>query len=362
MAKLGKRGTRSLSLAFLLCGAIAIPIWSDTPAGARLQAEKDAKPAEQKEFIKGSKEKERRVEAEDLPAAIMRDVDPQTLDLFYGTGGKENVPDDKGPFTFLSEDLKQTSPKFDAKDAQGDRWRVKMGPEARAETAATRLVWGVGYFVDQDYYMAQLKVEGLPKLHRGEKFVSGGIVDSVRLERKGDKDVKELSRWSWFHNPFVGTRELNGLRVVMALINNWDLLTKNNTVYEVDGQRRYVVSDLGASFGHTGNVLSGTKDNLEDYVNSKFISDTKGNTVHFVMRGRPAVLTALEFPYEFGRPGSKEVVQRIPRADAKWIGQKLALLSESQIRDCFRAAGYSPDEVDGFTKVIQERIAQLNAL
>jgi hypothetical protein len=361
MAKLVESKRRLLLPLFLLYVAIAIPILSNPRISNPPQEKKESKAGEPKES-KQSKEKKLQASAAELPTVIMRDVDPQTLDLFYGAGGKEQAPDDKGPFTFISEDLKQTQPKFDVKDAQGDRWRVKLGPEARAETAATRLVWAVGYFVDRDYYIAQLKVEGLPKLHRGKKYASGSLVNNARLERKGDKEVKELGRWSWFHNPFIRTRELNGLRVMMALINNWDLLTKNNTVYEVDGQRRYVVSDLGGSFGHTGNVLSGTKDNLEDYEKSKFIGDTKSDTVDFVMHGRPGALTALEFPYELGRPGSKEVVQRIPRADAKWIGQKLARLSQSQIRDCFRASGYSPEEIDGFTKVVQDRIAQLNAL
>jgi len=42
--------------------------------------------------------------------------------------------------------------------------------------------------------------------------------------------------------------------------------------------------------------------------------------------------------------------------------QKLAQLSQKQIGDCFRAAGFSPEEIDGYTKVVQQRIAALNAL
>ena len=43
-------------------------------------------------------------------------------------------------------------------------------------------------------------------------------------------------------------------------------------------------------------------------------------------------------------------------------GQLLGQLSDEQIRDCFRAAGYSPEEVEGFAKVVKERIADLNRL
>jgi hypothetical protein len=44
------------------------------------------------------------------------------------------------------------------------------------------------------------------------------------------------------------------------------------------------------------------------------------------------------------------------------MGQMLAKLSPDQIRDAFRSAGYSPEEVDGYAKVVEERIAKLAAL
>jgi hypothetical protein len=56
------------------------------------------------------------------------------------------------------------------------------------------------------------------------------------------------------------------------------------------------------------------------------------------------------------------VGKRVPRADAKWIGGILGRLSKDQIRDAFRAAGYSPEQVEGFTDVVSQRIAQLNQL
>jgi hypothetical protein len=38
----------------------------------------------------------------------------------------------------------------------------------------------------------------------------------------------------------------------------------------------------------------------------------------------------------------------------------LERLSPDQIRDAFRSAGYSPEEVEGFASIIQNRIASLN--
>jgi hypothetical protein len=40
----------------------------------------------------------------------------------------------------------------------------------------------------------------------------------------------------------------------------------------------------------------------------------------------------------------------------------LARLTPQQIRDAFRAAGYQPNDVDGFAKLVEKRIAVLNQL
>ena len=238
------------------------------------------------------------------------------------------------------------------------------------ETAATRLVWAAGYFTDEDYFLPQIHVKGLPKLHR-EMFGASpetGIAPNVRLKRESE-GLKKVENWDWFDNPFVGTRELNGLRVMMALINNWDLTTKNNKVYVADSERHFVVSDLGASFGKTQWPPSrvplfphATKSSLKDYEDSKFIRAVKGETVAFEMHTTaPFFIRGFDHSYFNEYRQAEQVVRGIPIADAQWIGHLLAQLTPQQIRDAFRAAGYQPDEVDGFAKVVEKRIAALES-
>src|SRR4029077_2629841 len=139
-------------------------------------------------------------------------------------------------------------------------------------TVATRLVWAMGYFVDEDYYLPDLQVEGISNLKRGRNLIGPeGAIKGARLKRH----VKRAANWSWSQNPFMGTQEFNGLRVMMALINNWDLTTVNNKVYVMEGAARYVVSDLGASFGKTGGPSSRSKGKLKDYREAKFIESVK---------------------------------------------------------------------------------------
>src|SRR5213075_3011747 len=96
-------------------------------------------------------------------------------------------------------------------------WKVKLGEEVKSETAATRLLWAAGYFVDDAYYRSEIHVAGMQKLSRGQEFVSGETVRSVRLE--SPRKIDDSKGWSWYENPFIGSRELSGLKVMMALIN-----------------------------------------------------------------------------------------------------------------------------------------------
>ena len=298
-----------------------------------------------------------------LPAVIWRDPgDVASLNLLYGAGGKEDAPNPSGVFTFVKEELQETSPKFAVKDDQGVEWRVKLGQEPQSETAATRFLWAAGYFVDEDYYLSELKVTGLPKLQRGEKFVSAnGTVRRARLERRS-KDAKNLGHWDWFDNPFRDTQEFNGLRVMMALLNNWDLSTPNNSIYHVGAERRYVVSDPGATFGSTGDSFGRSKSAPGAFSAAKFIEKSTSDFVDFVMHSRPFFLSAINVPNYRNRTRMEQITKHIPRADAKWLGHRLAMLSEEQVRDAFRSAGYAPDEVAMFTQAIRKRIADLDAL
>jgi hypothetical protein len=296
------------------------------------------------------------------PEVIWRDPgEISSLNLMYGIGGAADAPDPNAVYTFVEEDMNGTSPKIKVKDAQGVEWKLKMGAEPQAETAATRLLWAAGYIVDEDYYAAEVKVEGLPKLKRGENFAANGVLHGVRFERK-IKGQKNLGNWDWFQNPFLNTREFNGLRVMMSLLNNWDLKTVNNSIYEIDGERRYVVSDVGATFGKTGDPLTRSKSDPNGYEKSKFIEKEKGGFVDFAMHSRPPLIAALNASNYETRTRMEKVTQHIPHDDARWLGERLSHLSDQQIRDCFRTAGYTRDEVEELTHVIKDRIAALNAL
>ena len=211
-------------------------------------------------------------------------VDIRSRNLYYGPGGRQGQP--RQPFTFIQEDHGGTNPKFDVQDAAGNRWKVKLGVEARPETAATRLLWAVGFVTNENYLLTEAKVKNMPShLKRGRELVGGdGSIRVARMQRPPRK--KKVGNWDWKHNPFVGTREFNGLRVMMALLSNWDLKESNNSIYN-DGDEAgpvlYEVSDLGSSFGRTGESYRSvtSKNNLRAYQRSKFVSKVTPDRVSF---------------------------------------------------------------------------------
>jgi hypothetical protein len=299
-------------------------------------------------------------------------ADIATRNLFDGPGGRAHAPLGT-TFRFVKEDLDATNPKFVVRDEAGRTWKLKLGWEAKPEAAASRIVWAVGYVADDDYYLPHLCVEGVPaKVHRGRRFIDAdGCIDGGRLKRREkDEDDDAATRvWSWRENPFTGTREFNGLRTLMALINNWDVKDINThvrTTEEADGNpiQVYWVSDLGATFGTTRLTVghSHTRGNLDSYRHSAFILNTTVCCVDFAVPAHAAPIVLLNPKEYFMRLGLRWIGQQIPRSDARWMGTLLARLSRDQIRDAFRAAGYSEEDTDAFTAILEQRIDALRAL
>jgi hypothetical protein len=296
-------------------------------------------------------------------AVLWRDPgDIASHNLYYGPGGKAHEP--RGKFTFEKEDMSGTNPKFDVVDEDGVRWRVKMGVEAGPETAASRLVWAAGYFTNEDYFMPVLHVQNMKHLRRGRSLVSAdGTVHNVRLKRHV-KDEKKIGTWSWAKNPFTGTPEWYRLRALMAVMNNWDLKDMNNSVYltpDTPPEERYVVSDLGASFGSTG-LNTAQKGKPAAYCESKWIKTISPESIDFNVPSAPSANFYLNFPEMTRRLGLLWLGHQIPRADARWVGNQLGRLSPEQIRDAFRAGGYSSQDVEQLSTVVEARIGELKKL
>lgn len=298
------------------------------------------------------------------PATIWEDPgDISAKDLFAGPGGTKDRP--QPPFKFVKEDKHGNNSKIDVEDSGGEKWRAKLGIEAQPETVASRLLWAVGFFTNENYFYPELTVQGLPvHLHRGQGHViSPGHLEGVRLQRQL-RAKKKSAEWNWQHNRFTGTRELNGLRVMMALIGNWDLKDDNNAIIDKDKQEQWLVTDVGTAFGSQGMHIkeAASKNNLKAYQHDRFIKKITPEYVDFNLPQRPPLIFVFVLPTFVHEVCMRSVGNHVPRKDAKWVGSLLSQLSERQIQDAFRAGGYSPDKIAAYSKTLQSRIAQLDAL
>ncbi len=265
------------------------------------------------------------------------------LDLRAGPGGARGGPNLRR-VRFLEEEKGGYSTKYRVRDGAGREWVVKVGKEAQSETAATRLLWAAGYMTEATYLAPRVNIRGK------------GTFQNARFEAR-PAGLEREGEWSWDENPFVGTREFQGLKVMMVFLNNWDIKDTNNVILAARHPRtretelRYTISDLGATLGETGRYpliwrFTRNRNNPEGFSNDKFVDEVKDD-------GR------VDFHFSGKKRG---MFNDIMVADARWVGQRLARLSDRQLGDAFRAANYAPAEVRLLTRAVRARINELVSL
>ena len=250
-------------------------------------------------------------------------------------------------------------------------WRVKLGKEAQTETVATRLVWAVGYFAEEAHYFKSAKIKNLPRLSRGNEFIRGNEVIGARFEPRR-KNVIRGNVWDWNKNPFANTYELNGLKILMILLNNYDAGKENNRIMYVSNnntgryEARYVVTDLGATLGKADGIGGNrSKNNLRDFLSTRFVMGVKNGVVDFDYDTRPTglgILTIFHPGYYRGQVKKEKSMRNIPVEHARWIGSLLSQLTDKQLGDMFRAARYDDLTTKSYVKTFRERINQLTRL
>jgi hypothetical protein len=266
---------------------------------------------------------------------LWAEADP-ARDLFGGPGGNDAAPDPQAQYRFVARDVTGKSPGYDVRDPEGRLWSVKLGPEAQSEVVVSRLLWAAGYFQPATYYLPSWRLVGTtdPNPQPPGRF---------RLEAEGEHRV---GHWPWGSNPFVGTTPLRGLFVLMVMVNNWDLKTSQNPLYELAGgsagpRRRYAVRDLGASLGGTRWFFPGSKSNVDDFERERFIQSVRDGHVRF---------------YYHGAWREPHLKRGITPADVRWIAERLARLTPMQWSDAFRAAGYNETDTQRYVVRLRQKV------
>lgn len=273
---------------------------------------------------------------EGKPVLWQEPTDISSRNLLVGPGGEEMKPN-LTTVTFVEQKTGGYSTKYEVRDGSGRRWIAKLGKEAQPDTAANRLLWAAGYVTEIAHLVPRVEIKGK------------GTLENVRFEARPE-EVERVGDWKWKQNPFTGTKEFQGLKVLMVLLNNWDIKDSNNEILAVragDGSQElhYIISDLGGSLGKTGGFFSRSRNKSGDFVKAKFVESIKDGRVDFNYGGK-----------------NKALFEDITVEEAKWVGSLLGRLSDEQLRDAFRAANYKPEEIEEYFQAIKARIQQLTSL
>ena len=273
-------------------------------------------------------------------AVLWQQVNVSAQDLFRGPGGAAMQPDLKN-ITFIKKEEGGHNKKYRIKDGSGRIWVAKPGTEARSETLAVRLLSGLGYVTEINYLVPEMTIPTI------------GTLKNVRLEARPE-GIERLDPWKWKSNPFVGTNQLQGLKIMQIFMTNNDLLDLQNQTLEVKTpngtELHYIISDLGSTFGRFGNNnlplfyrLGRKTDSPEKWNKAKFIKGVKGGRIVFATKGAK----------------NRGLFKDITVEQGRWLYRLLSQLDDRQLRDAFRAANYSASEADLLLSGTKRRLNEL---
>lgn len=259
-------------------------------------------------------------------------------DLFWGVGGRRLAPAPDVRYEVVGIKRGGFSRGYDVRGPGDREWSVKFPPEAHTEVAASRLFWGLGYHQPPIYFLPEWQADEAPA-------PNPQLPARFREEEPALHGLDDDGHWSYYRNPFVGTKQLNGLLVLHVMLGNSDLKDEQNALYELDepfeGARRwYVARDLGQTFGRTG-AMAPPRGDPDAFEKSRFIREVRNGRVRFHYSGRHASL-----------------LDDITTGDVRWICERLDALSDRQLRDAFRAAGYPDAMAARFIRRLEQKIAE----
>jgi hypothetical protein len=79
--------------------------------------------------------------------------------------------------------------------------------------------------VETAYFLPTGHIDGVTELGRARECVGEDcqFKDArFELDEAGVTKLFDEHGWAWDDNPFVGSRELNGLKIMLMLTSNWD--------------------------------------------------------------------------------------------------------------------------------------------
>src|SRR5262249_37641249 len=144
-----------------------------------------------------------------------------------------------------------------------------------------------------------------------------------------EKEDNENSVWLWAQNPFVGSHELNGLKILIMLASNWDTKDardgedgSNNAIVRRNSAENsaewYAVTDWGASFGVSGGFFKRARWDWNGYYSqtSRFVRLAPDGTLKWGFKGKHG----------------QDITAGVSVEDVRWLAPYLARISDEDLK------------------------------
>ena len=292
---------------------------------------------------------------------IWRDARPLTPEeISTGPCGRGGGPAE--PFHFVEEHDTGSQPCVSIRDARDREWRVKWGQEVHTEVFGTRLAWALGYFAEPSYFISSGVIEGARDLKRAKECIDEqGRFTNARFELSegGVQKHFDAHGWAWHDNPFAGSRELNGLKILMMLVSNWDnkdvrdvARGSNTAIFEHrvgkhELEARYLIIDWGAALGAWGNNV---------------LKRGRWDPDAFTAQSQSFITGVTDGRVQFGYQGQRttDLVDNITVEDVRWFDRKARALTDQHLKAALVASGATTEETERFTTALRERLEKLH--
>ena len=280
-------------------------------------------------------------------ALLWRDPGPiASLDLKQGPAGEAAAP--VAPFTFVKEVTQGISPKVVVTDAKGGKWMVKFGEEVKSENFASRIAWAAGYPVRPSFYVKDGTISGIKKSKRLGSFVKDdGTFQEARFQLFDGPAFHEVPGPQLnLADKKEKQQELNGLKLALLLLSNWDVKPANSAIFEIDGKHYQTVSDWGASMGDpSASVVAERKWNCSAY---------KRQTSH-LFEGIDNGYAVFNYQ-QYAARHEGALASGIRVEDIKWFTDRMSGLTDDQLKAALQVSGATEEETTCFSGAVRERL------
>ena len=288
--------------------------------------------------------------------------------------------------TFVPEHVGGTTPKFHCRTRDGTDLKVKYGannPELPAETAASRLLFALGFPIEHVFRVRSVQCFGCPAdpfsaMHCAE---SGGAPDVCFADARSDRavvfDAATVERrlegediestpdqgWSWYELDRIDPRaggssraEVDALRLMAVLLAHWDNKGANQRLVcpagvPIRGRAcaapLAIIQDLGATFGPL-------KLDLPNWQHTQVWADS-----------RACIVSMKTLPFDGGTFGEHAISE-----DGRQLAVRLLRrLGADQIRALFAGSGVTrlnhvvaaAHDPEAWTRAFLDKVAAIEA-